>query len=89
MSGVNRRDQISGGVRERGDRGHGIHDLMRQHAHQIALGSDLDGVELTLDRLDRDDLDEPAEPVDGRRADHRRLRNRVEDDRHEAGASDR
>ena len=75
-------------MRERRDRRHGIHDLVREDPHDVALRRQLDRIELALDRLDGDDPHRSAEPVNDRRAHHRRLRYRVERDRHQLGAVD-
>ena len=80
---VRRRHQIGRAVRERGHRRHRVHDLVGEHADQVALRGDLDRVELALDRLHPDRADHPAQPMDHRDAHHHRLRHRVERDRHE------
>ena len=81
--------QIDRAVGERGDRGHRVHDLVGEDADQVRLGGDLDRVQLALDRLDRDDPDQAAEPVDDRGADQHGLRHAVAEQGHEPRPADR
>ena len=62
---------------------------MGEDADEVALRGDLDRVQLALDRLDRDDADEAAEPVHHRGADQHRLRNAVAEQRHQPRPVDR
>ena len=73
------RDQLGAGPGERGHRRQRVHDLVRQHAHQVGLRRDFERAELALHRQDRQHRDRLVEPRHLRRGEDRLLRHAVED----------